>query len=93
MLQQDTPSDYVISTGEVHTVKQFLERTCEVAGVDYWEAFTQDTTFERQAEVDFLKGNSAKAKEVLGWEPTIKFDQLVEEMYKADELKARGESK
>lgn len=90
MLQQETPDDYVLATGETHTVKQWLEKTCEVAGVDFWDCYTQNPTFQRQAEVDYLRGDYTKAKKVLGWEPTITFDQLIEEMYNADYLKASG---
>ena len=85
MLQQDKPDDYVLATNETHTVKQWLERACEVAGVEFFEAFTQNPAFERQAEVDYLKGDYSKAKKVLGWEPKVRFNELVEEMVKADE--------
>lgn len=84
MLQQDAPDDYILATGETHTVKQWLEKTCEVAGVDFWDVYTQDPTMERQSEVDYLKGDYSKAQSVLGWTPTIHFDELVEMMYKSD---------
>ena len=85
MLQQETPDDYVLATGETHTVKQWLEKACEFGGVDFWDAYTQNPAFERQAEVDYLKGDYSKAKQVLGWEPKVKFDELVKEMVEADE--------
>lgn len=85
MLQQERPDDYVLATGETHTVKQWLEAACEAGGVDYWDIFTQNPTMERQAEVDYLKGDYSKAKQALGWEPKIKFNELVEEMVHADE--------
>lgn len=85
MLQQPTADDYILATGETHTVKQWLERACEVAGVDFWDAYTQNTTFERQSEVDYLKGDFSKAQKVLGWTPKILFNELVEQMVKSDE--------
>ena len=84
MLQQPTPDDYVLATGETHTVKEWLEKSCEVAGVEFFEAFTQNPAFERQSEVDYLRGDYSKAKKVLGWEPKIKFNELVKEMVEAD---------
>ena len=83
-LQQESGSDYVFATGETHTIKEWLEETCKVAGVDYWDAFEQNPAFMRQSEVDFLKGDYSKAKKELGWEPKIKFQELVKEMYEAD---------
>lgn len=91
MLQQEKPDDYVLASGVTHTVKQWLEAACEAACVDFWEAYMQDTTFERQAEVEFLKGDASKAKKVLGWEPKITFEQLVHQMVKADEEYVRRE--
>lgn len=93
MLQHDKPEDFVLATGETHTVKQWLEKTCEVAELDYWDCFAQDTTFERQSEVDYLKGDYSKAKKLLGWEPKWKFDGLVKEMYEADYNKLSCDSK
>jgi len=91
MLQQESGGDYVLATGETHTIKEWLEETCKVANIDYWDTFEQNPAFMRPSEVDYLKGDYSKAKNTLGWEPTIKFNQLVEEMYKADE--ARLETK
>lgn len=85
MLQQEQPDDYVLATGETHTVKEWLERACEVAGVDFWDVYTQNPAFERQAEVDYLRGDYSKAKRVLGWEPKCRFGELVKEMVEADE--------
>jgi len=84
MLQQDKPDDYILSTGETHTVKEWLEAACEAGGVDFWDVYTQNPAFERQSEVDYLKGDYSKAKQVLGWEPKIKFKELVKEMVDAD---------
>lgn len=83
-LQQETPGDYVFATGQTHTVKEWLEKTCEIAGVDYWDSYTQNPAFERQAEVDYLRGDYSKAKQILGWEPKVKFEELVKEMVDAD---------
>lgn len=84
MLQQETGGDYVLATGETHTIKGWLEETCKVAGVDYWDAYEQNPAFMRPSEVDFLKGDYSKAKKELGWEPKIGFSQLVKEMYEAE---------
>ena len=84
MLQRETPGDYVLATGETHTVKEWLEESCKVAGVDFWNVFTQNPAFERQAEVDYLKGDYSKAKKELGWEPSIRFHGLIEEMVLSD---------
>ena len=88
MLQQERPDDYILATGQTHTVKQWLEKSCEVAGVDYWECFTQDATFERQSEVDYLRGDASKAQEKLKWKPRVNFNELVEMMVKADEAES-----
>lgn len=80
MLQQDTPDDYVIATGETHTVKEWLEAACVAGGVDFWDVYTQNPAFERQAEVDYLRGDYSKAKAKLGWEPTKRFAEIVKEM-------------
>ena len=83
-LQHDKPEDFLFSTGQTHTVKQWLEKACEIAGIEYWNAFTQDPAFERQSEVDYLKGDSSKAYKLLGWKPTKTFDEIVKEMVEAD---------
>jgi GDPmannose 4,6-dehydratase len=85
MLQQDEPDDYVIATGETHTVREFLEVAFRCAGLDDWESYVRrDTRFERPAEVDLLMGDPTKAHEKLGWKPKIAFDELVTMMYSAD---------
>lgn len=85
MLQQDEPDDYVISTGEAHTVQEFVEKAFNHAGLDNWEQYVrQDPKFFRPAEVDLLIGDSAKAKAVLGWEPEVGFDELVKMMVDND---------
>lgn len=85
MLQQDEPDDFVISTGETHTVQEFVEKAFEHAGLDGWEQYVrQDPKFFRPAEVDLLIGDSSKAKRVLGWEPEVGFDELVKMMVDND---------
>ena len=83
-LRHSEPTDFVFATGETHTVKEWLEKTCEIAGVEFWNAYTQDVTFERQSEVDYLRGDSSKARKLLGWNPTRTFSDIVKEMYQAD---------
>lgn len=85
MLQQDTPDDFVIATGETHSVKEFLQVACEVAGVASWEnVLKHNPKFDRPAEVDLLVGDASKAKKVLGWTPKTTFPELVELMVKAE---------
>jgi GDPmannose 4,6-dehydratase len=84
-LQQDTPGDYVGATGEAHTVREFLEAAFKAAGIDVWERYVKvDPKFNRPAEVYALRGDASKAKRVLGWEPTVRFQQLVRLMVQAD---------
>lgn len=84
MLQQDAPDDFVISTGETHSVREFCQLAFDRAGLD-WEQYVKiDEKFFRPAEVDLLVGSPAKAKKVLGWEPTTSFADLVTDMVDAD---------
>ncbi len=94
MLQQDEPDDYVIATGETHSVQEFLELSCKVAGIADWKtAYKHNPKFDRPAEVDLLIGNPAKAKQKLGWEPKVGFAELVEIMVKAElELESNSNS-
>jgi GDPmannose 4,6-dehydratase len=95
MLQQDEPDDYVIATGETHTIRDFLDAAFVRAGYDDWAPFVQqDARFERPAEVDLLMGDATKARELLGWEPRVTFSGLVDRMYEADlaEESARAHS-
>jgi GDPmannose 4,6-dehydratase len=88
MLQQDVPDDYVIATGETHTGQEFLERAFEYAEIDDWGRFVEsDPRMLRPAEVDHLIGDASKAREKLGWEPKVRFEELVRIMVDAD-LKA-----
>jgi GDPmannose 4,6-dehydratase len=101
MMQRDEPEDFVVATGETHTVREFVERSAEVAGYDIvWEGEAAeelgrdrasgevivkvDPRFYRPAEVDLLLGDPSKAKDLLGWEPKVTFEELVEIMMRAD---------
>jgi GDPmannose 4,6-dehydratase len=85
MLQQEEPDDYVVATGETHTVRDFLDVAFRLAGYDDWKPYVRhDQRFERPAEVDLLMGDPSKAHEKLGWKPKIAFDELVTMMYSAD---------
>lgn len=84
MLQQDIPDDYVIASGEAHSVREFVQIAFNEAGLG-WEKYVKiDSKFFRPAEVDYLIGDYSKAKRVLGWEPTVKFEDLVKMMVKSD---------
>ena len=84
MLQQDEPEDIVISTGESHSVRELCEIAFERVGLN-WEDYVEvDPAFLRPAEVDYLIGDSSKAKEKLGWEPQVSFQELVEMMVDGD---------
>ena len=85
MLQQDTPDDYVISTGETHTIHELLDAAFKLAGIEEWQPYvTQDPRFYRPAEVDLLIGDASKARNVLGWKPRVDFPELVRMMYEND---------
>lgn len=84
MLQQPQADDYVIATGETHTVREFCERAFTKAGLDYRQYVKVDEQFYRPAEVDLLMGDAAKARRVLDWEPAHTFQQLVDEMVESD---------
>jgi GDPmannose 4,6-dehydratase len=84
MLQQDQPDDYVVATGETHSVREFCEIAFDYVGLDYRDYVVVDETFFRPAEVDLLVGDPSKAKRVLGWEPTVSFEGLIRMMVDAD---------
>jgi GDPmannose 4,6-dehydratase len=84
MLQQSTPDDYVIATGECHTVQELCEVAFEQVGLDWRDHVVVDPRFVRPAEVDLLLGNAAKARRVLGWEPRTSFRELVATMAESD---------
>jgi GDPmannose 4,6-dehydratase len=81
MLQQDKPDDYVLSTGETHTVEEYLNETFKLAGLSVHDHVKFDARLCRPEEVPYLLGNHSKAKEKLGWEPKTKFTDLVRLMY------------
>jgi GDPmannose 4,6-dehydratase len=86
MLQQENPNDYIIATGKTHTVRSFVEEAIKAAGLkgqieDYVDF---DPNMIRPAEVDLLVGDATKAREILGWKPSISFDQLVSRMIEND---------
>jgi GDPmannose 4,6-dehydratase len=84
MLQADEPDDYVVATGETHSVQEFVEEAFGYADLDWREYVVQDPKFYRPAEVDLLVGDPSKAGRILGWEPTVDFRQLVRLMVDAD---------
>jgi GDPmannose 4,6-dehydratase len=84
MLQQDSPADYVVATGETHTVQEFLEHAFSHVQLDWRDHVRHDDRYERPAEVDLLVGDASKAKRVLGWEPKVRFAELVRLMVDAD---------
>ncbi len=84
MLQQDKPEDYVISTGETHSVKEWVQLSFQCLDLDWEKYVGVDERFMRPADVDLLVGNSSKAKEKLGWTPKTGFDQLVKIMVEYD---------
>lgn len=85
MLQHDTPDDYVISTGEVHSVEEFADAAFKAVGITEWKQYIKiDPRYKRPAEVPHLCGKSDKAQKVLGWKPKMKFADLVADMVKAD---------
>ena len=84
MLQQDEPGDYVIATGTTHSVKELLDAAFGSVGLDWKDCVKVDPKNLRPAEVDLLQGDSSKARKVLGWEPTVGFEELIEMMVDAD---------
>jgi len=91
MLQQDRPDDYVIATNETHSVKDFCEETFRLLDLDWREYVKHDARYERPSEVDLLIGDGSKAKKNLGWEPKVKFKDLVRIMVESDLKLARNE--
>jgi len=84
MLQQETPDDYVIATGETYSVREFCEMAFECAGLD-WQDFVEfDPRYLRPAEVELLLGDPSKAQKALGWKPKVSFGELVRMMYESD---------
>jgi GDPmannose 4,6-dehydratase len=92
MLQQPEPDDYVVATGETHSVREFCERAFAEVQLDYRDYVEVDELYYRPAEVDLLIGDAAKAREVLGWSPRYTFEELVSEMVQADLESVRATS-
>jgi len=84
MLQQDHPDDYVVATGETHSVREFCQEAFDYVGLDWEKYVVVDPKFYRPAEVDLLVGDPSKARRILHWEPTVTFQQLVRIMVDAD---------
>ncbi len=84
MLQQETPEDFVIATGETHTVQEFVEEAFSYLGLEWRDYVHIDPKYYRPTEVDILQGDASKAKRVLGWEPRVKFHELVRLMIDAE---------
>ena len=84
MLQADEPEDYVLATGETHSVRELLDAAFGYAGLDWNDYVEIDERYFRPAEVDLLLGDASKAKEKLGWEPSVRFDELVRMMVDHD---------
>jgi len=90
MLQQPAPDDYVLATGETHSVREFLEEAFDYVGIQHWQDYVRhDEKYERPAEVDLLQGDASKARWRLDWKPKIMFKELVREMVQA-EIQAGG---
>ena len=84
MLQQERPDDYVIATGETHSVREFLEAAFTYAGLDWHQYVGTDERYLRPAEVDLLVGDARKARQRLGWQPRVTFRELARLMVEAD---------
>lgn len=89
MVRQAVPTDFVIGTGETHTVREFAELAFRAAGLNWRDHVVVDKAFVRPAEVDLLRANPKRAHEELGWEPTVSFDELVRLMVEADMRRLR----
>jgi GDPmannose 4,6-dehydratase len=94
MLQQAEPDDYVVATGETHSVREFCERAFAEVKLNYQDYVVVDELYYRPAEVDLLIGDATKARTVLGWQPRYTFETLVTEMVQSDleALRAMSES-
>ena len=85
MLQEDDPDDYVISTGESYSIRDFLDLASAEIGIEDWSPYVkQDPRYLRPAEVDCLRGDNKKARETLGWSPSVKVPELVKRMVRND---------
>ena len=91
MLQQEEPEDYVIGTGETHSVREFVEEAFGSVGLDWHDYVEIDPRYFRPADVEYLRCDPTKAKEKMGWEPKVKFHELVKMMVEADMAALQGE--
>jgi GDPmannose 4,6-dehydratase len=91
MLQQETPDDYVVATGETHSVREFAEKVFEKLELDYKQYVDIDRKYFRPSEVDVLLGDASKARKALRWVPKVGFEQLIDMMIEADMEIARKE--
>lgn len=91
MLQQDTPDDYVVATGRTHTVQRLVEIAFDCVGKNWQDYVVQDEKFMRPAEVDLLVGDPSKARQVLGWEPQVSFERMIEIMVTTDLERLKAE--
>lgn len=83
--QHETADDYVVATGETHTVEEFVGAAFAAAGIDDWRQLVEiDPRFIRPAEISSMQGDASKAREVLGWSPSVAFDELVARMVRHD---------
>ena len=92
MLQQDQPDDYVVATNETHSVRDFCAEAFGLLGLDWEKHVRHDPAYERPAEVDLLIGDPAKARRQLGWEPKVRFKELVRIMVEHDLALAQREA-
>jgi GDPmannose 4,6-dehydratase len=85
MLQQEQADDYVVATGETHSIRELVDVAFAHVGIDDWSGYVrQDKAFTRPAEVDYLVGDATKARRILGWKPRVGFTELVQMMVDAD---------
>ena len=92
MLQQPTPNDYVIATGVNHSVRELCELAFGLVNLDYRDHVVVDAVNLRPSDVPDLRGDASRAREVLGWEPTVQFEELIQMMVEADVARLRATS-
>ena len=91
MLQQDQPDDFVLATGDSYSIRQFLDLAFDAIGIAEWESYvTIDPQYYRPAEVDVLRGDYSKAKDMLDWQPKVKLKEMVSKMVANDLRMLRG---
>jgi GDPmannose 4,6-dehydratase len=91
MLQADEPDDYILATGETHSVREFLDEAFGYAGLEWGKYVKIDERYFRPSEVDLLLGDASKAREQLGWEPSVRFAELVRMMVDHDRERRQTE--